>query len=273
MSPADFAFALRITEHEGWGVTEKDLQRILSIEPHGTLIAVEHETPLGLASGFTFGQLGWIGNVIVANRRRGLGVGKALVNQVISYLRARGATHVALYTYEENIAFYERLGFEKVAEFRRYYGFTRPTMGQNRSRVLKETDLKRLAALDREAFGGDRMRLLELVYGDNPTMCFLNESGDDVSGFVIAKDYSTSVEIGPLVSSGSAAAEDLLNSVLKGSGGRPVELGIFMMNEPSVRMTEAAGLSVQRRGAMMTLGESWRPNLDLVFALGFLDKG
>lgn len=273
MSPSDFAFALRVTEHEGWGVTEKDLQRMLTLEPHGTLIATEHETALGLASGFTFGELGWIGNVIVANRRRGLGVGKALVNEVISYLRAKGAAHIALYTYEENMRFYERLGFEKVAEFRRYYGLTTPTMSQTRSRILEKKDLKPIAALDREAFGGDRMRLLELVHNDNPTMCFLNEAADSIDGFVIAKDYSTSVEIGPLVSRGSNVAEDLLNSVLKGSGGRPVELGIFVMNGSSVRMIEATGLSVQRRGAMMTLGESWRPNLDLVFAFGFLDKG
>lgn len=273
LEPADFEFALQVTGKEGWGVTKRDLERILTIEPHGTFIALEGETPLGMASGFSFGELGWIGNVIVGNKRRGLGVGKSLVQQVIRYLRDKDIKHIGLYTYEENIPFYEKLRFRKVAQFARFYGNPALQGFDIKTRIMKETDLPKVAKSDRQSFGGDRKRLLNIILRENPNLCFVPEN-EAADGFVFAKDYGTSLEVGPMVSASEGVTAELFNSVLKYSGGRAIELGAFKDNTAAISMFEKSGLSVQREGAMMLLDERWEPeNRNRVFAFGFLDKG
>jgi ribosomal protein S18 acetylase RimI-like enzyme len=276
LTPADFPFALDITNKENWGVTERDLKRILELDPHGTFIALDDGARVGMASGFAFGALGWIGNVIVVEeRRRRSGIGKALVSHGIEYLRKRNAKHIGLYTYEENIRFYENLGFRRVDEFIRFNGTAHADTTPLNIRRMTTGDIAAVAELDQLGFGGYRQQLLRFTLSENPSTCFVLEGEKGLEGFVFAKDYVETLEIGPLVSVGNrTTAKALFDAVLGHAKARPVEFGCYLSNTAAIRVFDDYKLPRVRRGGVMMLNEKWRPErTEVMFAFGFLDKG
>ena len=82
---------------------EGEAAKVFVAEDHGALV--------GTASVASFGSTGWIGALGVepASRRRGLG--RALTEASVDWLRERGARTVLLYATEQGRPVYERLGF------------------------------------------------------------------------------------------------------------------------------------------------------------------
>jgi GNAT superfamily N-acetyltransferase len=57
--------------------------------------------------------VGWIGNVILNEDKRGRGGGSYLVKHLITFLTEKGVKTIGLYAYSERLRFYERLGFKE----------------------------------------------------------------------------------------------------------------------------------------------------------------
>jgi GNAT superfamily N-acetyltransferase len=91
------------------------LKMYLDRSGEGALVAYDHEQVVGFNFNHLFGSTGWMGPLAVMPKYQGAGVGKAVVNAGVDYLRTRGATVIGLETMPRNfrnLGFYSRLGFD-----------------------------------------------------------------------------------------------------------------------------------------------------------------
>ncbi|EBA13596.1 GNAT family N-acetyltransferase [Roseobacter sp. CCS2] len=99
------------------GISEAD--EIDDLDPVGVhLLAVINGQPVGTARILIDGAIGKIGRICVVREQRGTGLGAALVNASIDYLRGQnGITHAKLGAQDHAIGFYARLGFAATGPF------------------------------------------------------------------------------------------------------------------------------------------------------------
>src|SRR5215831_2576591 len=80
--------------------------------PGGQLaVACQDDRVTGVSYAVSFGSTGWIGNVAVAPEARGRGIGTAVSEAAVDWLRQAGVTTVLLTATEMGRPIYERLGF------------------------------------------------------------------------------------------------------------------------------------------------------------------
>jgi ribosomal protein S18 acetylase RimI-like enzyme len=97
-----------------WNDPNKDIDRKLSVDPKGFLVAVESGHVVGTVMAGYEGHRGWIQYMAVHPDFQGSGYGKALIESAIELLRARGCPKVNLQVRRSNTAvveFYKRVGF------------------------------------------------------------------------------------------------------------------------------------------------------------------
>src|SRR3972149_741699 len=124
MAPSDFPFAVALTDTERWGFTVDGFERFLALSSEGCFV-VEHEGErAGLLTTCLYGEVGWIGNVIVTQRLRGLGLGAGLGRHANEDLERAGARAQRLWAYENTTALYAKFGFaDDGLRSRRWIGF------------------------------------------------------------------------------------------------------------------------------------------------------
>jgi len=89
-------------------------------------LATEDGEPVGMANLVTFERMpgpgvdasrwGYLGNMFVASAHRGRGVGRALLDAVISHAEAEAFERIVLSPSERSLAFYRRAGFHSADE-------------------------------------------------------------------------------------------------------------------------------------------------------------
>src|SRR3954453_6922661 len=146
--------------------------------PHvGRLISWPWEQPAGallVASGrlrrivggaccASFGDTGWIGALGVVPRARGRGIGSALTEACVAWLRERGATTVLLHATDAGRPVYERLGFFAEGRSRAWRGGPSHQRRANGLRALRAGDRPALHALDQAVTGERRDAVLSAI--------------------------------------------------------------------------------------------------------------
>lgn len=91
-----------IDEAEEWDAADQDCLHFLAEDPAG---------PVGTARMIDAGDAAKIGRVAILPRARGKGLGRQLMERLLSEARARGFRHAVLEAQVAVIPFYERLGF------------------------------------------------------------------------------------------------------------------------------------------------------------------
>jgi GNAT superfamily N-acetyltransferase len=268
----DIPYAVRLTDQEQWGVTRRDLTRILGLDPQGSFVATEALRRIGIITTTRHGRkLAWIGNVIVDRKHRGERIGQSLVQTALEHLQKSNVRHIALYCFNENVRFYRRLGFVLDAPFTRLRRkSTRETLSSRERGAHGTLPLARLLWLDRRAFGADRSRLIRTVlrtkagwYLSSPNSYLLVKESDDM------------FEIGPWVGGElrKAQAAQMLSLALSRIPGKPIEVSC-LRKHPAFELFRRKGFRVMSRGYRMYFEKSARiGRAEDNFALGFLDKG
>jgi len=277
MGRGDISFAVQLSDQEDWGIPAQDFVRILRLDPRGSFIAMEDATRVGLATTTSYGnQIAWIGNVVVEKLRRGKHIGQALVKHAIDYLEKTGVKRIVLYSFDENIEYYRKLGFiqgPRFARFRRKRQPLRDVVSESRDR--KTMTVRALLATDRKAFGADRARLLLDMFNSG-TAWYLGYSARSKCSYLLAKDYEDMSELGPWISFGlrGTELESMLRLVLNKTEGKPVEITCPLMNRKILPILSKSHFQTIKKGHMMCyrrLSKIGQPNA--IVAFGFLDKG
>ena len=110
---ADLAFADSVRALAGWNQTMEDWERFLSAEPDGCFLAEWNGASAGTATTTVYErELAWIGMVLVHPEFRRRGIGRALLERCIEYLRSRGVRCIKLDATPLGEKVYAGLGFK-----------------------------------------------------------------------------------------------------------------------------------------------------------------
>lgn len=158
MCDGDLGFANEVREIAGWNQTLADWRRFMALEPNGCFVAEWNGTLAGTATTTCYGRdLAWIGMVLVHPDFRRRGLGKALLEHCIHYLRdERKISCIKLDATPEGQMLYEKLGFHAEWSLKRWVGQGGGHTESGPHDVVRETSL----ALDCRVFGADRSALL-----------------------------------------------------------------------------------------------------------------
>lgn len=94
----------------------RDIRRKLAVDPELFLVGVEQGRVVATVMGGYEGHRGWINYLAVDPRRRGAGLGRAMMQAVEARIRARGCAKINLQVRAGNdavMAFYAALGYRE----------------------------------------------------------------------------------------------------------------------------------------------------------------
>ena len=273
MREGDIAFACAVTDLEHWGYTDADFRRLMRLEPQGCLVAEGGGERVGLATVTTYGEVAWIGAVIVSPAARGSGVGDALLKRALDLCDSRGVTSARLNSYLNVVEFYRRLGFRGETENARCSGSGMGGFSGGRARPVEE--LGSIEAFDTRFFGAYRGTLLrDLQHDPTATLLMVEREGRPL-GYIAFTAAGDECEIGPwIVEPGEpVAAATLLEEAVAASGARSFSLTCPLANAAAAEALAAQGFEERFRTLRMTRGRPVREDLRGIWALGGLEKG
>ncbi|MEP6681162.1 MAG: GNAT family N-acetyltransferase [Chloroflexota bacterium] len=178
--------------------------RIFVAERLGEIIAV--------GSGIAYGRLGFVGNMVVSADHRGRGLGRRILETVITFLEGRGCTQLDLYATADGQRLYRHYGFEPsgsstAASIPRRIAQALPSEGVD-ARRGKSADLERLSAYDSPRFGADRSPILAAALADDERPVLIAEREGSPVGYAVLRPDGT--RLGPFVADGPSVAGALL---------------------------------------------------------------
>jgi GNAT superfamily N-acetyltransferase len=210
----------------GFGSTVGRLLDFPLANEHGVVFAAgDVRRPSGTASCASFGTTGWIGALGVEPAARRQGLGTALTQACVDWLRERGAQTVLLYATEAGRPIYERLGFVAAGTATAWRGQA-PAPSDGQLRPLREADRDALMRLDRELTGESREPVLDAV---RPLRGLCRADGDaELAGYAVASVWGAGVAI---VARDEQAGMALLSAACSASG--PATVIVPDTNEPA----------------------------------------
>jgi predicted N-acetyltransferase YhbS len=173
-----------------------------------------------------YGAYGVIGNVIVHASHRARGLGRAVMEAELTWLRQRGVTHVELDATEHGRPLYEKLGFVSRAPswmLLETVGRVREQRSTDESGIrihkLTPATLECVAALDRQAFGGDRLPLLAAVLALQETCGWVaTDAHGTAVGYLFARPtehVTHGMRIGPWIARAPHVALSLMQHAVR----------------------------------------------------------
>ena len=258
MQPADLHFAAQCTAAEGWlGEDYFALQSFYLSDPTGCFLAELSGRPVGIGIATSYGQSGFIGELIVRPEDRGKGIGTALLRYSVDYLRRRGARTIYLDGMPKAVPLYERNGFRKICRSLRFSG-KMSSVPTPHVRSIQNADLDLVCALDRRAFGADRSFFLRRRLERNPELSWVLLDRDRLLGFILGRRGEGWLMAGPWVAVEDAPRpECLLQCLSAEAGNTPLSVGVLESNQPAVELIRSLGF-VERGDSpwRMSLGPS-----------------
>ncbi|MBI4344029.1 MAG: GNAT family N-acetyltransferase [Euryarchaeota archaeon] len=247
MGPGDLDFALALTREEGWAYGERDIIRLLELEPGGSFVALEGGERVGMVTTLRHGRSAWLGNLVVRSGYRGLGYGKGLVVHALASLAAKGHRTVGIYAYEWLTDFYRYMGFEGDGGIITFSGPGRGGRGAGDA-----VDVDELVAFDTPRFGDGRGKLLRRLAAEFPDLCKVQREGGCIAGYIMGRRSYTGAEIGPWVSHPSSS-RGLLEAELAGLEGE-VWISVPEKNGEALETVHSFGFRERFRTVLMYRG-------------------
>lgn len=189
--------AVDVLRRAGFGTQVARLLEFPRRSPDGTILVAEGTAGgvVGVACCAAFATSGWIGALGVAPEARRRGLGAALTEAAVRWLRARGSRTVLLYATEAGRPVYERLGFvaeDRAVAWRGVAGAAPPVDLQR----LADSDRPRLRALDQAVTGERRDNVLDTIH---PLAGVAVGGGPHgISGWAIASPWGAGTAIAAL---------------------------------------------------------------------------
>jgi len=264
--PADAPVLLRLSEAVAWAPTVEDWRCFA--EGGQVFGHVADGLPVSAAALFDYGSLASVGMVQVHPGHQGQGLGRALMQAC----RAATAAPLLLVATPEGERLYAGLGYRTVGRVHKLFrdgnaAAGRPPEGL-RIRTLAAADLPAAAALDRQAFGADRSRVLAARFRQATRGLLLHDAAGRPLGYGLGVPQRHILICGPVVAPDAAAALALL---LQLAAGWPATARIDIPERHGGLLSAAlaAGFREVDRPPVMLLGADALPGRrELLFGLG-----
>ncbi|MGB6681721.1 MAG: GNAT family N-acetyltransferase [Candidatus Bathyarchaeia archaeon] len=275
IKPLDFNFIIGLAALENIRYSEKDLKRIVDFEPEGCFIALDAEQRLGIVTTITYGNVGWIGNLLVEKSTRRHGTGTKLVKEALEYMQKKDVNVPKLYCFPKRVPFYRRLGFKTEINIQVMVGKGKK-IPFSEVKQLSENTLHEMLLLDKKIFGADRSRLLSRLHQEFPKNCFAAYYKKKLVGYIMANGSEDEYELGPWVclpKYQNRYAEQLLRAGINSLYTKKIDLSTPLNNIMIENIL--VNYSFKKQGIAVRMGcrDSSLGNIESVLGIAGLDKG
>jgi GNAT superfamily N-acetyltransferase len=277
---ADLAYITESIQREGWGHAKRDVERCWSLEPSGCFVAESDGDLVGHVFSVLFGEIGWIGLLIVNPEKRGIGVGAVLMEAAISYLEDRGARTIKLEAVAEAAPLYRRLGFADAFDSLRFHGIPQRNVKKSRKTktvsVMYEADIAEIAEFDAQYFGSNRLSVLKSLRSDFPQYCFYAKENQRTNGYIMARKTLNGLWLGPWVSIDSRVAELLFSKLLEAieKDAKEMRLGFPAVNRNATKLVNKYGFHLVGKSIHMIRGNMKNQgDVMCIYGIGGPEKG
>lgn len=205
------------------------LRRYLQMQPDGWYLAFWNGEPVGMGGAIDFGPFATLGLMSVLPAMQKQGIGQALMEQLLSWLDARGCPTVFLNARSQAVSLYERSGFVTVEETHRYLFSPRPARSERLPGIylLEKASLPAVAAFDAPAFGTSRLHVLSDFLDRDPQRFFVSKDlAGNLTGLLVAEAES----VGPWHAVSSETADLLLQQALQLPYTGPFQVSLLASN-------------------------------------------
>lgn len=267
---SDIPAAMQLKDAAGWNQTEKDWQRLLTLEPDGCFAAVKDGRLVGTTTTTTYGdELAWIGMVLVDPQERRQGIATQLMSVALAYLKDKVAT-VKLDATALGQPLYERLGFRFESVLERWSGSAKAS----EATAPNAPDHDDLPALDRVAFNADRSTLIGKLIDDACVPPVLLRAADEtLNGYALARRGTNADYIGPVVAKSPQYIESLLDRVLDELAGNRVYIDFNTECGAATSLLSDRGFVKERELIRMSAGAPAAKTSPFVIAIAGPETG
>lgn len=255
----DVAAAVTVCAANGWGGMSEHFSFYLTHSTSHPFVGEVDGTVVATAVATCRGRAGWVGLISVQEQHRQRGIGAAITQHVMDYLRDKECRTLLLFATDAGRPVYERLGFEVDTEYKLMGG---PTLAQFPGyqwiRPLEPEDVADVIDLDRLATGEDRS--VELSAYSKRGGWVTMDGDRHLTGFLLQTPWATSAVTTTIPEHGQALL-DVERAVAGRQGQGTTYCVLPVGNTSGLAYLEQEGFRELRRFPRMVWGEplTWRP--------------
>jgi len=217
----DLGAALRLSQAERWSHRREDWEFHYRLG-RGWAACDADGKVLGTASWWAYGeQFGTVGLVLVDQAHQGQGIGRQLMNGVMSDAGARVLQLVAT---KAGLTLYQRCGFRERHGIGQHHGTVTQIPASTPVpntvlRAVSHADLDAVCDLDAAAFGANRRQVVSAVFDAGGGVGVIAHRNGRIAGFALARQSGRGTLIGPIVADDQGLAIALIAHQLKATSG------------------------------------------------------
>lgn len=278
LGESDLGDMVELSGKAGWNQTREDWARVMRLEPAGCFGIEQEGRVVATATAVCYqSALAWIGMVLTDPAYRGRGLARRLMMHTLDFLAQREIDWIQLDATDMGRPLYRSLGFADEAIVERWAGSGRRP--SDRAPQFRPTAPD--YAMDLEAFGADRRRLLEALIPAGGDLADRGAAGGvavDGAGYAMARPGAVAAYFGPCVARSEDGARRLLEWFLARQAAEASYWDLLPENGAAVRLAHEHGFEPRRRLSRMALrGRRQAPPLErndaMVFAIAGFEYG
>ena len=263
----DLAAIAILRESVGWTAHEWALRAVLDPGDSRCLLVTDGDNVVGVGSGISYGLLGFVGNMVVAEGHRRRGIGAAILETVIEFLEdERGCQRLELFATESGRPLYARYGFA-LTDPSAMASVPRST-ALSTDRSIEVDEARRadgLAEYDTPRFGGNRRRLLEVMTSDPDRPLLVARVQGAIHGYAWLR--SDGPRLGPVLADTPDAAAALLTAAFERvPEADELTLNVPTANRPGTEWLSSLGIGLEPWDGRMARGSGTSRRDETIYA-------
>ncbi|HHI02704.1 MAG TPA: N-acetyltransferase [candidate division Zixibacteria bacterium] len=257
MTRNDIDFATGLTKIEKWANSKTDFERLIKLNRYGSFVAHKDNMRVGIITTVIFGELAFVGNLIVSAKYRGRGIGRALMEQALMYLgEQKDIATIEIDGDFPVIELYRKLGFrDKYLSFRFCRKPADCSGGEIEAGIVDPVEINEIdkRLIDTPMITRAKF-LAEFVNLHNGQIYVTG--GNIVTAYSIIRKCSGDYYVlGPTMAGTAKDAELLIESIIGNYDSEVIYAGVPEINRTAVAIMLCNGFNYEQPSLRMYLGE------------------
>ncbi len=251
----DLPTFLWLAGQEHWMCDQWEFDFLLRHTPLSCRVIRDHDLPRAFITAISYGNSGWIGNLLVQPEYRRQGLARLLMQTSIDRLDAAGVSSIWLTASDDGAPLYVDLGFRTVDRIERWAG-----SGSGMPTVAPSNGtLNTLNRMDALGWGSQRKALVE-------AKAALGQTWHNEDGFIVRQQTARGMQIGPWCGKADSA-DELFSAALAIAPSNSFLLDLPTANDRAGELVTAHNFSRQGSVLLMCRGDATGYDPSRLFAL------
>ncbi len=264
LQAADLQNSIELSRIAGWNQTIDDWQAVLRLDPQSCFCIDLDDRIVATTTLLCYGsRLAWIGMVLTLPEYRRRGFAQRLVKAALERAAVLQIESIKLDATADGQPLYEKLGFKTEQVIERWFRAARQDCTPGK---ITPSSGHYSLELDLEAFGADRVSLLQELASRNPPIAV-------DGGYCFFRKGVRANYLGPCVAQNQQAARLVIEQCLQASPESNWYWDLLSTKKDALELATEFGFVPQRRLQRMVLGNSIKKNDELVYAIAGFELG